>query len=189
MSSPENPKAYRTRPEVTLKHWHGLSSDEETASVDKVVSHLDAPAFEPLDLPARSESVVAVLGQLAELIADALVPRLAAELTRQTNTPQPTLPSRRLLTLAELIELLPAGKSAKTWRGWLYQHTRLGNVPGCHKVGNRLFFDPELTLAWILNGAIGGQRRPGLDLPTNQSLDAQAMRHQATQPRQLGGDG
>jgi hypothetical protein len=142
--------------------------------------------------PPTSEGdgvATAFLDRLAELIADALLPRLAAELARQTDTPQPGLPSRRLLTLDELIELLPAGKSAKTWRGWLYQRTRLGQVPGCHKVGNRLFFDPELTIPWLLHGPPGGRRRPGLDLPGNQSLHDQPMPHEPNQPRHRGRNG
>jgi hypothetical protein len=98
----------------------------------------------------------ALLEQLAELIAAALAPKLAAELATVHAAPAVDPPrSRRLLTLNELVAQLPAGKKPATWKRWLYERTRRGLVPGCHKLGTTLFFDPEQTLPWLL---AGGQR-------------------------------
>src|SRR6266851_2881675 len=54
-----------------------------------------------------------LLDQLAELLAAALAPRLAAELARQA-TPANPAPTRRLLSLDELVAQLPTAKTAKT---------------------------------------------------------------------------
>jgi hypothetical protein len=88
-----------------------------------------------------------------------------------------------LLTIDELVDLLPAGKKPQTWKAWLYQRTRLGQVPGCHKLGNRLFFNPDETLPWLLNPAPTADTAARLDLSGNQSLHAQAMPHDPTQRR------
>jgi hypothetical protein len=97
------------------------------------------PALEPL------------LTHFAQLLADALAPTLAAHLAAQAAPPPAAaeLPTRRLLTLDELVAQLPAGKSPATWKRWLYERTRHGAVPGCHKIGGRLFFDPEHTIPWL----------------------------------------
>jgi hypothetical protein len=120
----------------------------------------------PPALPAALEQL---LHQLAELLAAALAPRLAAELAQQAAPAAPA-PTRRLLSLDELVAQLPAAKTAQTWKRWLYERTRRGEVPGCHKLGGRLFFDPEPTIAWLTHG--NGSR---LDLPADQSLHQPAM--------------
>jgi hypothetical protein len=121
-------------------------------------------------LPAAA--VEPLLAHLAELVAAALAPRLAAQLDQQATPPTPAL-TRRLLSLDELVAQLPAAKSPQTWKRWLYERTRKGQVPGCHRLGGRLFFDGEETIPW-LTGA--GDNR--LDLPGDQSL------HQAAMPDQ-----
>jgi hypothetical protein len=93
----------------------------------------------------------ALLEQLAELLAEALAPKIAAQIAAmQIDAAAQELPSRRLLTLDELVAQLPVGKKPETWKRWLYERTRRGLVPGCHKLGGSLFFDPEHTLPWLL---------------------------------------
>ena len=129
--------------------------------------------------PAQSNQALGalepLLAPLAALVAELLAPLLAAELNRQPATAGP--PTRRLLTLDELIALLPNGKKRSTWKAWLYQRTRLGQVPGCHKIGGRLFFDRDLTLAWFAEGAADtAGNDPALDLSAHQSLHGEHVR-------------
>jgi len=88
------------------------------------------------------------------VLADALAPRLAAELAQcipaATNS-EPT--AARLLTLDELVAELPPAKRPKTWKRWPYERTRRGEVPGCVKLGGMLFFEREPALAWLRAGA------------------------------------
>jgi hypothetical protein len=91
----------------------------------------------------------ALLEQLAELVAEALAPKIAAQLTARQPEAAQELPSKRLLTLDQLVALLPTGKKPETWKRWLYERTRRGLVPGCHKLGRTLFFDPQETLPWL----------------------------------------
>ena len=141
---------------------------------------VDAGCPSVLDL----EPLRPLLHQLADLIAERLAQRLASQ--------QPTvreLPSRRLITLEELVALLPSGKRPGTWKGWLYQRTRLhGEVPGQHKLGGRLFFDPDHTLPWLLNHAPAGPEKPGLDVGAEQSLHARSMPQQPAPGRDEGRD-
>ena len=124
----------------------------------------------PPSLPAAA--LEQLLHQLAELLAAALAPRLAAELAQQAAPAAPA-PTRRLLSLDELVAQLPAAKTAQTWKRWLYERTRHGQVPGCHKLGGRLFFDPEQTIRWLTSSTDSR-----LDLPADQSL------HQPPMPNQ-----
>ena len=89
------------------------------------------------------------------VLADALAPRLAEELSnRLPAAPAPAVPTAaRLLTLDQLISELPPGKPPQTWKRWLYERTRRGEIPGCVKLGGMLFFDRETTLAWLHAGA------------------------------------
>ncbi len=104
----------------------------------------DEPASEPTGDPEP----VAVL-------AAALAPRLADELARR-------IPSRvseastaaHLLTLDELVAELPPAKRPQTWKRWLYERTRRGEIPGCVKLGGMLFFERETVLAWLRAGAV-----------------------------------
>jgi len=142
---------------------------------------------EPLQLPA--DAWQSLSSHLIEQLAAALAPRLADLLAdRQPAAAVPA--SRRLLTLDELIALLPAGKKPKTWKAWLYQRTRHGQVPGCHRLGGRLFFNPDQTLPWLTspdspdNAPKGPHVAPdggdGLDPPSDQSLHQPAMPSQPT---------
>lgn len=147
-----------------------------------------------LALPARAEgtgrgeemTLESLLDQVVDLLADALARRLATLLEPQSQTPADG-PLKRLLTMDELLAVLPAGKKPKTWKAWLYQHSRLGQVPGCHKIGGRLFFDADQTVAWILNSGKYPECARRLDLLGNQSLHAQPMPHQPTHGDRPGG--
>jgi hypothetical protein len=129
----------------------------------------------PPALPASA--VEQLLHRFAELLAAALAPRLAAELA-QRAAPAPAPTTRRLLSVDELVAQLPAAKSAQTWKRWLYERTRKGQVPGCHKLGGRLFFDPEQTIPWLT-----GTQDSRLDLSGDQSLHQQAMPSQRSSSR------
>lgn len=89
------------------------------------------------------------------LLADALAPKLAKELS--IRMPLPTSPeslTARLLTLDELVAQLPAAKRPQTWKRWLYERTRRGEIPGCVKLGGMLFFEREPALAWLRGGEV-----------------------------------
>jgi hypothetical protein len=59
----------------------------------------------------------------------------------------------RLLTLDELVAELPTAKRPQTWKRWLYERTRRGEIPGCVKLGGMLFFERESALSWLRAGA------------------------------------
>jgi hypothetical protein len=126
---------------------------------------------------ASAVTLEPLLEQFAELLAAALAPRLAAELASRANQTGP-VPTRRLLSLDELVAQLPAAKSAQTWKRWLYERTRYGQVPGCHKLGGRLFFDPEATIPWLT-----GNNQSRLDLNADQSLHPAPMPSQSSTGR------
>jgi hypothetical protein len=89
------------------------------------------------------------------VLADALAPRIAEQLSRRipsVSAPAPT-PTARLLTLDELVAELPPAKRPQTWKRWLYERTRRGEIPGCVKLGGMLFFEREPALAWLRAGA------------------------------------
>ena len=91
--------------------------------------------------------------EVAEL-ADALVPRLVEELAARTSTGGAELTTAPLLTLDQLVAVLPKAKRPETWKRWLYERTRRGEVPGCVKLGGMLFFEREPALAWLRAGAV-----------------------------------
>jgi len=102
---------------------------------------------EPISEPGRDPRPVAVL-------AEALAPRLAEELSRRipSRASEPSS-TTRLLTLDELVAELPPAKRPETWKRWLYERTRRGEIPGCVKLGGMLFFEREPALAWLRAGA------------------------------------
>ena len=103
---------------------------------------------EPAPEPAAQPEPVAVL-------VDALAPRLAEELSSRipaTDTAD-SAATPRLLTLDELVAELPPAKPPQTWKRWLYERTRRGEVPGCVKLGGMLFFEREPAIAWLRAGA------------------------------------
>lgn len=88
-------------------------------------------------------------------LAAALAPRLAEELSARVGpTPQTASETARLLTLDELVAELPPAKRPETWKRWLYERTRRGEIPGCVKLGGMLFFEREPALAWLRAEAI-----------------------------------
>jgi len=89
------------------------------------------------------------------LLADALAPRLAQQLSPRIP-PIPTAESAataRLLTPDQFVAELPPAKRPQTWKRWLYERTRRGEIPGCVKLGGMLFFEREPALAWLRAGA------------------------------------
>ncbi len=88
------------------------------------------------------------------LLADALAPKLAQELSSRIPAPLNQPPSSaRLLTLDQLVAELPPAKRPQTWKRWLYERTRRNEIPGCVKLGGMLFFEREPALAWLRAGA------------------------------------
>ena len=87
-------------------------------------------------------------------LADALVPRLVEGLAARTSTGGAELTTAPLLTLDQLVAVLPKAKRPETWKRWLYERTRRGEVPGCVKLGGMLFFEREPALAWLRAGAV-----------------------------------
>ena len=105
----------------------------------------------PPPRPAEHEN--ASLDGVARL-AEALAPRLAAELSSRLRPPAAEeTTTAQLLTLDELVAQLPPAKRPQTWKRWLYERTRRGEVPGCVKLGGMLFFEREPALAWLRAGA------------------------------------
>ena len=102
----------------------------------------------------------ALVGELWEPLlthlARELAPLLADELAARAPAPAGRPGSSRLLTLDELVAELPAGKRPETWKRWLYERTRRGEVPGCFKIGGSLFFDLEEVHGWLETPAGGG---------------------------------
>ena len=88
------------------------------------------------------------------MLAEALAPRLAAELAARTPAAAGhEAATARLLTLDQLVAELPPAKRPETWKRWLYERTRRGEVPGGVKIGGMLFFEREPALAWLRAGA------------------------------------
>ena len=58
----------------------------------------------------------------------------------------------QLLTLDQLVAELPPAKRPETWKRWLYERTRRGEIPGCVKLGGMLFFQRESAVAWLRAG-------------------------------------
>ena len=107
-----------------------------------------APTEAPIHVPASA----APLDDIAPLAA-ALAPRIAAELaTRARGVAVDESPTARLLTLDQLVAELPPGKRPETWKRWLYERTRRGEIPGCVKLGGMLFFQRESAVAWLRAG-------------------------------------
>jgi hypothetical protein len=86
-------------------------------------------------------------------IAEAVASEPAEGLSGPAPASPEEPPASQLLTLDELIAELPRGKKPQTWKRWLYERTRRGEVPGCVKLGGMLFFQRERTLAWFRGGA------------------------------------
>jgi hypothetical protein len=120
-----------------------LPSDQLTLDdSEQVLNATPAPSAQPNGEPAA-----------VSVLADALAPRLAEELS--SRIPRATIAAAttaRLLTLDELVAELPPAKRPQTWKRWLYERTRRGEIP-CVKLGGMLFFERESALAWLRAGA------------------------------------
>lgn len=87
------------------------------------------------------------------MLAEALAPRLAQQLSHTVVPSSEQAPTARLLTLDQLVAELPPAKRPQTWKRWLYERTRRGEIPGCVKLGGMLFFDRQPALDWLRAGA------------------------------------
>jgi hypothetical protein len=118
-------------PQLTLEYWAQTLSNQP----------------EDVGPPSPPPSAVA-------LLAEALAPKLAHELSTRTPVASDRAPaSTRLLTLDQLVAEFPPAKRPQTWKRWLYERTRRGEIPGCVKLGGMLFFEREPALAWLRDGA------------------------------------
>lgn len=106
-------------------------------------------------LDATSEARVQVGGEpeAVTMLAEALAPRLAQRLSHAVAPSSEQAPTARLLTLDQLVAELPPAKRPQTWKRWLYERTRRGEIPGCVKLGGMLFFEREPALEWLRAGA------------------------------------
>ncbi len=126
----------RAAGQLTLADWEREQENDRRQPVESVPASHDRP-----------------LEDVAGL-ADALAPRLAAELAaRAPARADPNSPTARLLTLDQLVAELPPAKKPETWKRWLYERTRRGEVPGEVKIGGMLFFEREPALSWLRSGA------------------------------------
>jgi hypothetical protein len=89
---------------------------------------------------------------VVDALAEALAPRIARQLAGHPPADAETS-TGRLLTLDQLVAELPPAKRPQTWKRWLYERTRRGEIPGCVKLGGMLFFEREPALAWLRAGA------------------------------------
>jgi hypothetical protein len=122
--------------QLTLADWEREQQEDRRKRVE---------GLPPPDEPAAGDVI---------RLVDALVPRLAAELAGQTPAAAvPESSTARLVTLDQLVAELPPAKRPETWKRWLYERTRRGEVPGCVKLGGMLFFEREPTLNWLRAGA------------------------------------
>ena len=121
----------------------------EQMSLDEWAQILNTEEGEP-----RCESTVNF--EPVEALADVLAPRLAEELARRipSRVAEEVSTPSQLLTLDELVAELPPAKRPQTWKRWLYERTRRGEIPGCVKLGGMLFFERETVLAWLRAGAV-----------------------------------
>lgn len=123
--------------QLTLADWERTQEQERRqAAAPRAAAATEAPAADVAGL------------------ADELAPRLAAHLAASTPAAGgPASPTARLLTLDQLVAELPPAKKPETWKRWLYERTRRGEIPGGVKIGGMLFFDREPALAWLRGGA------------------------------------
>jgi hypothetical protein len=136
LMSPRREHRGRSR-QLTLADWERTQEQERRQ------------AAAPRAAAATEPPVADVAG-----LADELAPRLAAHLAaRVPPTEGAGSATARLLTLDQLVAELPPAKKPETWKRWLYERTRRGEVPGGVKIGGMLFFDREPALAWLRGGA------------------------------------
>jgi hypothetical protein len=123
----------------------GQDSPDRQLSLDDWLRALEAVSVPTADA-SDPRTVV-------DALAEALAPRIARQLADRPPSADPSTPTARLLTLDELVAELPTAKRPQTWKRWLYERTRRGEIPGCVKLGGMLFFEREPALAWLRAGA------------------------------------
>ncbi|MGH3041340.1 MAG: helix-turn-helix transcriptional regulator [Gaiellaceae bacterium] len=122
---------------------------EEQLTLDDWAHTLEAEREKPVPPPPFAPPAASEAAAIAEVIAARLAQELAVQVPASPGEPPPS----RLLTLDELVAELPPAKKPQTWKRWLYERTRRGEVPGCVKLGGMLFFQREPALAWLHAGA------------------------------------
>jgi len=132
------PRADRsTGRQLTLADWEREQENDRRRPVESAPASSQDPPLE----------------DVAGLV-NVLAPRIAAELAaRAPAAASDSSPTARLLTLDQLVAELPPAKKPETWKRWLYERTRRGEVPGEVKIGGMLFFEREPALAWLRAGA------------------------------------
>jgi hypothetical protein len=124
--------------QLTLADWERAQAHDAMRRAETVPSQPPSASAPPVEI---------------EPLAAALAPRIAAELATQTPAaPTDCGTTARLLTLDELVAELPPAKRPETWKRWLYERTRRGEIPGCVKLGGMLFFQRESAVAWLRAG-------------------------------------
>lgn len=97
----------------------------------------------------------AALDELVELFAELLAPLVADELAKRLEPPSTSgngFTTDGLITLDELVCLLPPAKKPETWKRWLYERLRRGEVRGAVKLGGSWFFDRARVRQWLEAG-------------------------------------
>src|SRR5436190_15956320 len=109
---------------------------DEASSADHQLS-LDEWA-EAIAADAHAEDVTRPPSEAVAVLAEALAARLAQQLaTRSFAATNAEASTATLLTLDQLVSELPPAKRPQTWKRWLYERTRRGEVPGCVKHADR----------------------------------------------------
>jgi hypothetical protein len=129
---------------MARKTPHEASTDHQLL-LDEWAKALAADA-NVADMPQAPSEAVAVL-------AEALAARLGQQLASRAPAGPGERSTARLLTLDQLVAELPPAKRPQTWKRWLYERSRRGEIPGCVKLGGMLFFEREPALAWLRAGA------------------------------------
>lgn len=141
------------RDERRSKARRGVRDPDQLTLADWEAVQAELRAPSPPPPPAHADPGTEGSADVA-LLAEALAPRLADELSARMRAPAgEQVATARLLTLDELVAELPPGKRPQTWKRWLYERTRRGEVPGCVKLGGMLVFEREPALAWLRGGA------------------------------------
>jgi hypothetical protein len=130
--------------QLTLADWEGDQVRDSQRS-------LEASTLELAPTPTPLEGIAP--------LAAAPAPRIAAELAARSGASQiDDGATARLLTLDQLVAELPPAKRPQTWKRWLYERTRRGEIPSCVKLGGMLFFERDPALTWLRAGATSGPK-------------------------------
>lgn len=129
------------------------AAPDQLTLADWAAVQVELQAPSPPPPPAHARLGTEGGADVARLV-EALAPRLADELSARMRAPAgEQAATAGLLTLDQLVAQLPPGKRPQTWKRWLYERTRRGEVPGCVKLGGMLFFERDPALDWLRAGA------------------------------------